>query len=165
MIYLTGQRCTIYSKRGNTFARFDEFRRGICAALPKVEVILDGEIIAIDDEGRIDFWGLMKSCGYLAYAAFDLLWLKGRDLRQLPLTQRKARLKRLLPEAVGPLNVVPWFEEDGRELFEAACQLDLEGIVAKRKADPYGSRTRWWRSGSSMSSRHGVRAYRNVGQV
>jgi len=40
---------------------------------------------------------------------------------------------------------VPSFEEYGRELFEAACQHDLEGIVAKRKADPYGSRTAWYK--------------------
>jgi hypothetical protein len=46
---------------------------------------------------------------------------------------------------VGALNRVPWFEEDGRELFEAACGLDLEGIVAKRKADPYGPKTAWYK--------------------
>jgi bifunctional non-homologous end joining protein LigD len=143
MVYLTGRKCTIYSKRGNAFSRFDELRRRLCTELPKVEVILDGEIIAIDDEGRIDFWGLMKGRGHLAFAAFDLLWLRGRDLRHLPLVQRKKRLERLLPTAVGPLNRIPWFEEDGRELFEAACQLDLEGIVAKRKEDPYGPKTTW----------------------
>jgi bifunctional non-homologous end joining protein LigD len=142
LVYLTGKRCTIHSKRGDAFTRFDELRRRLCAELPRLEVILDGEIIAIDDEGRMDFWGLMKGRGHLAYAAFDILWLRGKDLRELPLIQRKKRLQRLLPEAVG-LNVIPWFEEDGCELFQAARQHDLEGIVAKRKADPYDTRTRW----------------------
>jgi bifunctional non-homologous end joining protein LigD len=41
------------------------------------------------------------------------------------------------------VRAMPCFEEDGRELFEAACQHDLEGIVAKRKADPYGPATSW----------------------
>ena len=40
---------------------------------------------------------------------------------------------------------MPCFEEDGRELFQAACGLDLEGIVAKRKADPYGPKTAWYK--------------------
>jgi ATP-dependent DNA ligase len=99
-VYLSSRKCTIYSKRGNTFSRFDELR---------------------------------------------ILWLRGRDLRHLPLIQRKKRLERLLPEAVAPLNRVPFFTECQRELFEAACQLDLEGIVAKRKADPYNQRVRWWK--------------------
>jgi ATP-dependent DNA ligase len=75
----------------------------------------------------------------------DLLWLNGRDLRQLPLTQRKKRLERLIPASVGALNRVPCFEGEGRELFEAACRLDLEDIVAKRKADPYGIGTPWYK--------------------
>ena len=91
----------------------------------------------------MDFWGLMQGRGHLAYAAFDILWLRGKDLRALPLMERKKHLKRLLPEAVGPLNVIPWFERDGSELFQAVRQYDLEGIVAKRKADPYEVETRW----------------------
>jgi bifunctional non-homologous end joining protein LigD len=78
-------------------------------------------------------------------AVFDLLWVNGRDLRNLPLTQRRKRLERLIPEHSGTLLRVPSFEEYGRELFEAACGLDLEGIVAKRKADPYGPRTAWYK--------------------
>jgi bifunctional non-homologous end joining protein LigD len=74
----------------------------------------------------------MRGRGTLAYAAFDLLWLNGRDLRGLPLAQRKKRLESLIPAAVGALNRAPCFEKEGRELFEAACGLDLEGIVAKR---------------------------------
>jgi bifunctional non-homologous end joining protein LigD len=132
MVYLTGGKCTIYNKRGTAFSKFDDLRRRLCAELPRLEVILDGEIIAIDDQGRMDFWGLMKGRGYLAYAAFDLLWLKGKDLRQLPLIDRKKRLKRLLPETVGPLNVILWFEEDGRELFQAARQYDVSSSVGPR---------------------------------
>jgi bifunctional non-homologous end joining protein LigD len=94
VVYLSRGGCTIYSKRGNRFSRFDELRRGLCAELPRIEVILDGEIIAIDDEGRMDFWSLMGGRGHLAYAAFDLLWLKGNDLRALPLIERKKRLGR-----------------------------------------------------------------------
>lgn len=76
---------------------FDELRRDICAELPRAEVILDGEIVAIDDEGRIDFWSLMRGQGHVHFAVFDILWLNGRDVRDLPLTQCKKRLAKLIP--------------------------------------------------------------------
>jgi bifunctional non-homologous end joining protein LigD len=145
MVYFTRHSCSIYSKRGNRFSRFDELRRRICAELPRRDVILDGEVVAIDDEGRVSFWNLMRGQGYLAFAAFDLLWLNGRDLRQLPLTERKKRLERLIPATTGTLLQVPCFEQHGYELFEATCRLDLEGIVAKRKVDRYGPRTPWYK--------------------
>jgi bifunctional non-homologous end joining protein LigD len=145
MVYLTRKSCTIYSKRGNPMARFRQLAEQLRAELPRREVILDGEVVAIDAEGRINFLDLMRGRGVLAYAAFDLLWLNGRDLRHLPLTQRKKRLEGLIPAAVGALNRVPCFEEEGRDLLEAACRLDLEGVVAKRKADPYGPKTSWYK--------------------
>ena len=145
MLYLTRTGCTFYSKRGNVMRRFADLAQQVRAELPRREVILDGEIVALDDEGRIDFWGLMRGQGTLAYAAFDLLWLSGRDLRALPLARRKQRLERLIPASAGALNRMPCFETEGRELFEAACGLDLEGIVAKQKDDPYESETTWYK--------------------
>ena len=65
-----------------------------------------------------------------------MLWINGRDLRHTPLRQRKRRLEKLIPASVGALNRIPCFEAEGRELFEATCRLDLEGIVAKRRDDP-----------------------------
>jgi bifunctional non-homologous end joining protein LigD len=145
VLYLTRHGCTLYSKRGNPMTRFRDLAEQVRAELPRREVILDGEIVALDVEGRISFWDLMRGRGTLAYAAFDLLWLNGRDLRELPLTKRKRRLERLIPASVGALNRVPCFEEKGQELFEATCRLDLEGVVAKRKADPYGANTAWYK--------------------
>jgi bifunctional non-homologous end joining protein LigD len=81
--------------------RFRDLAEQLWHELPRRDVILDGEIVALDDEGRISFWDLMRGRGTLAYAAFDLLWLNGRDLRQLPLSRRKSRLERLIPVSVG----------------------------------------------------------------
>lgn len=145
MLYLTRTGCTLYSKRGNVMRRFADLARQLGAELPRREVILDGEIIAIDDEGRINFWDLMRGRGTLAYAAFDLLWLNGQDLRELPLARRKRRLERLVPASAGALNRVPCFDREGGELFDAACRLDLEGIVAKRKTDGYSGDTAWYK--------------------
>src|SRR5690349_21909847 len=79
VLNLTRTSCTLYSKRGNRMTRFQELAEQLRAELGRREVILDGEIVAVDDEGRIDFWDLMRGRGILAYAAFDLLWLNGRD--------------------------------------------------------------------------------------
>lgn len=145
LVYITRGLCVMRSKRGNVFSRFAELGRAICEQLRAREAIFDGEIVALDREGRVSFWDLMRSQGTLAYAAFDLLWLNGRDLRGLPLTRRKKLLERLIPAAVGPISRAPCFEEEGRDLFEAACGLDLEGIVAKRKADTYQGQTVWYK--------------------
>ena len=79
----------------------------------------------------------------MAYVAFDLLWLDGRDVRDLPLIERKRRLTRLIGDQTGSVMRSLVVEACGGELFEAVCRLDLEGIVAKRKADPYEEQTRW----------------------
>jgi bifunctional non-homologous end joining protein LigD len=115
------------------------------AELDVKDAVLDGEVVVLDDEGRMDFRMLLSGRGWLHYAAFDLLWLNGRDLRDLPLASRKRRLEQLI-QANGPtLSRVFATEEHGRELFEAAQRLDLEGIVAKRKAHPYSPEIVWYK--------------------
>jgi hypothetical protein len=74
-----------------------------------------------------------------------VLWLNGKDLRRLPLIKRKRRLELLIPTNNSTLSRVLAVEEHGRELYEAAQRLDLEGIVAKRKADPYSPQTVWYK--------------------
>ena len=59
---------------------------------------------------------------------FNMLWLDGHDLRELPLIERKRRLKRLIRP---PVLYVDHFEAHGMDLFKATCDNDLEGIVAK----------------------------------
>jgi bifunctional non-homologous end joining protein LigD len=145
MFYLTRQGAAFYSKRGNRMTRFQALAEQVRAELRVRDVILDGEIVALDSEGRVSFWDLMRGRGTLAYATFDVLWLNGRDLRGLRLINRKERLEQLIPASVGPINPLPCFENDGLELFTAACRLDLEGIVAKRKADGYGPETAWYK--------------------
>jgi bifunctional non-homologous end joining protein LigD len=74
--------------------------------------------------------------GNLHHAAFDALWIDGRDLRPLLLTRRKQLLTGLIPATTAALSQVFSIAERGRDLFAAVERLDLEGIVAKRKADP-----------------------------
>src|SRR4051812_43408759 len=67
MLYLTRHACSLYSKRGNRMTRFHQLAEQVAAELGRREVILDGEIVALDKEGRISFWDLMRGRGILAY--------------------------------------------------------------------------------------------------
>src|SRR5215471_6853171 len=67
------------------------------------------------------------------FFAFDLLFLDGEDLRALPLIERKARLKQLQRRKRSPVLYVDHIEARGRQFFDKVLELDLEGIVAKRK--------------------------------
>jgi hypothetical protein len=122
----------MYSKRGNRFSRFEELRQRICRELPRRELILDGEIVAINPDGFVDFYAMMRGGSHLAYVAFEVLWLNGRDLRGLPLVKRKQALKRLIPKASPTLLRVPASRSTG-----APCSRPRAGWISR------GS----WRSG------------------
>ena len=143
LLYVTRKGCWFRSKRGNILKRFQEVCYWVREELPVKEAILDGEVVALDSEGRQNFRGLVAGQGNLHYAAFDALWVNGKDLRTLPLTRRKRALHRLVPATTTVVSQVFSIEERGRDMFAAAERLDLEGIVAKRKADPYGPETVW----------------------
>ncbi len=137
LLYVTRKGCELRSKRGNLLKRFQELCYWVREELPVREAILDGEVVALDEEGRQNFRALTSGKGNLHYAAFDALWIDGKDLRGLPLTRRKRALHGLVPATTTVLSQVFSVEERGRDMLAAADRLDLEGIVAKRKADPY----------------------------
>jgi bifunctional non-homologous end joining protein LigD len=110
------------------------------------DMIIDGEICALDENGAPDFAALQAALSEgktdaLVYFAFDLLFKGGEDLRTLPLTDRKARLQQLLSDAGDDarLRFVEHFESGGEALLRSACRLSLEGIVSKRGDAPYVS--------------------------
>jgi bifunctional non-homologous end joining protein LigD len=124
-------------------SRFEELAYHVRAELGRIEAILDGEVIALDPDGRQSFRDLMSRRGNLHYAAFDLLWLDGKDLRDRPLFRRRQQLECLIPATSTMLSRIFAVEGRGLDLFRAVERLDLEGIVAKRKADPYAPSTTW----------------------
>jgi bifunctional non-homologous end joining protein LigD len=71
------------------------------------------------------------------FLAFDLLFLNWEDLRTLPLIERKARLKRLLRRKGSMVLYVDHIDSAGQRLFDKVCEMDLEGIVTKRKDSVY----------------------------
>ena len=78
------------------------------------------------------------------FYAFDLIWLNGTDLRQLPLLERKRQLRRVIGKRRnGHLLYAEHIEQGGTDFFRLVCGNDLEGIVAKHRAEPYSPRARW----------------------
>ena len=143
-IYGSAEGCEIRSAWNDRFEHFSELRSRVTRVLGSRDVILDGEIVSLDHRGRPVFAELLRGRGYLAFAAFDLLWLDGRDLRDEPLAVRKRELGALLPSDTGPLYKIFALAEHGRALFEATRKMELEGIVAKRSCDPYHIETVWY---------------------
>jgi bifunctional non-homologous end joining protein LigD len=116
--------------------------------LPGVSsAVIDGELVACDGDGLPDFYALhFRRHGHaLCVWAFDLLHLNGRDLRELPLHERKAKLVRLLTRVrVDWLHLSETFA-DGTKLLAEAERMRLEGIVSKHVDAPYrsGKRSEW----------------------
>ena len=112
--------------------------------------ILDGEIVALDDQGRPSFSLMQQRTGFqpgkrrlpgregvpVIYYAFDLLYLDGVDLRRVSLEQRKQQLQSVIENSV-VVHFSDHYPEKGIALFEAARQRGLEGIVAKKRSSTY----------------------------
>lgn len=112
-------------------------REGLVHEINAESAILDGELVVTDQLGRSIFTDMMKRKKLVRYFAFDLLSLNGEDLRSLPLLTRKKKLKLILPSRSMNVLYVDHAIGAGQRLFELACQIDLEGIVAKRADSPY----------------------------
>ncbi|MFL5534326.1 MAG: DNA ligase D, partial [Gemmatimonadales bacterium] len=146
------QTSRLLSRNGNDLsACFPEIVQAL-KALPFERVLLDGELVALDEQGRPNFQRLQQRAQLrraldirhavvdcpVTFYAFDLLAFDGFDLRGLPLSTRKGLLQRVAPLA-GVIRYLDHFEDDGIVLYQQVQKLGLEGIVAKRGDSPYKS--------------------------
>ncbi|MGZ5537539.1 MAG: non-homologous end-joining DNA ligase [Chthoniobacterales bacterium] len=128
-------------------ARFPNVVRAL-AEVPG-DFAIDGEIVALDEEGRPSFQILQNnvSKAYDAYFyAFDLLNRNGEELLRLPIEERRAFLDELLPEPNDPLRRSPLLDAPSGQVLEAVRKLGLEGVVGKRNGSLYqpGERSGAW---------------------
>ena len=113
------------------------------------DAVLDGEIVAVDDQGRAQFQLLQNyqrtGRGDLVYYAFDLLYLDGRDLRDLPLIERKEALRRIVRDSPY-IRFSDHIETQGISFFKSAVEAGLEGIIGKDSSSLYrdGTRSASW---------------------
>ncbi|MCR3921711.1 MAG: DNA ligase D [Firmicutes bacterium] len=137
----------LYSRNLNSFTQlFDPIAKALTGG---VDAVYDGEVVILDELGRSKFQLLQNyakgGVGELTYFVFDLLYLEGKDLRSLPLQERKAKLKQfLLAQPI--IRYVDEIAESGKAFFAVAEENGLEGIIAKRSASRYqeGKRSNEW---------------------
>jgi bifunctional non-homologous end joining protein LigD len=143
---VAGGEATLTSRRGNDLtSRFPEVAKAIGRATKSPDCVLDGEVCALDDDGRSSFSVMQQGSGPLVFYVFDVLEVDGKPLVELPLRERRERLEQLLDRRNETVRLSEAFE-DGRALYEAAKEQGLEGVIAKRADSRYqpGKRTREW---------------------
>ena len=141
---VAGDRCRLYTRSGQDWTeKFASIAAPLCE-LKVGSALLDGEIVALDDEGRSSFsllqHGLKEGRIPLTYYVFDILELDGRDVRDEPLKRRKEILRRLLQGAPDAIRYSEDVTGQGDKVLAQACRLGLEGIVSKQADKPYVSR-------------------------
>jgi bifunctional non-homologous end joining protein LigD len=146
--YLEAGEPTLMSRKANDLTkRFESVAKELVKAVKTPDCVLDGEVCALDEEGRATFSAMQqgKPGTRYIYVVFDLLEQEGQPLIDLPLTDRRERLRNLLDRRNRTVQLSEAFD-DGQALFEAAKQQRFEGIVAKRLESRYlpGKRTREW---------------------
>ena len=166
LIIKEGERLSLQTRKGNELL---EFFPEIAADMRKLpDCAIDGELVMLDENGKPAFHQLRGRCAMrdatrigraaaskpAAVFAFDVLALRGKDLRKLPLVKRKAALQKEL-RATERIVYCQHVGESGDKLFQAADQLGLEGIIGKRADSPYlRGRTVNWVKVKTAHGRH-----------
>ena len=142
-LHVEKHRATIRTRSGLDWsAKFPDIA---AAAKPLPDCIVDGEVVALDAHGMPSFAALQAALSEdktqeLVLFAFDLLFTGKRDVRSLPLNERKELLKDLLgADAAARVRYVEHFESGADAVLESACKMHLEGIVSKKLDAPYVS--------------------------
>ncbi len=152
-----GYRAVVYLNKGEIEMRsrnnksFNEKFYPVYEALKqwKINAVFDGEIMVLNDKGISNFSNLQswrsEADGELIFYLFDVLWLEGYNLMQLPLTERKEILQIISPNT-NMIRLSESFDAGATEFFEVAKKLDLEGIIAKKADSIYvpDFRSREW---------------------
>jgi bifunctional non-homologous end joining protein LigD len=146
--YCYGSDVTIMSRKNLSF---NQKFSPIVTALRELglNAVIDGEIVALNEDGKSDFQLLQQwqktGQGELFYFVFDLLWINGYNITDLPLHERKDILQQILPQHP-TIRYSDHIEQAGKQFFKAAIQQGLEGIMAKAINSPYSPklRTRHW---------------------
>jgi bifunctional non-homologous end joining protein LigD len=143
----TADGVAFYSRNGKSLAKKFPYIVEALSDLPE-DTIIDGELVALDESGRPEFNRLQNysdAYQHIRYFVFDVLVLKGRDLRNLRLSERRKHLA-LLPFTDQRIVLSEVFDVPAETMLAAVKQQGLEGVVAKRKDSLYesGKRSGAW---------------------
>jgi len=140
-LHLVNDDIRVFTRRGNDWTKRLKKIAGDAYLINAGSAIIDGEVVVPAAGGGTDFSVLQNELKgkstKIVMVAFDLLYLNGYDLRKLPLTERKAHLKKLIAKTA--IQFSESFELDGREMYQHACKVGLEGVVSKVRDSRYVS--------------------------
>jgi len=141
---VSGASVKLYTRNGLDWTGKFQTVADALAALQLKDVLIDGEVAVAQANGRTDFSALQKSLENgvatgVSYFAFDLLAEGAKNLRKLPLRQRKARLEKVLAKAKAPIRLSPVVEGDGPDVLKAFAEKGFEGVVSKKADSLYRS--------------------------
>ena len=124
--------------------RFPSVTRAL-EALPD-ETLIDGEVVAVDENGRPSFSSLQNFDRAPVFYAFDLPMLAGEDLTRRPLDDRRKALRKLTSQLRDPIRFSETFETSAAHMLAVVREQGLEGVVARRRNSPYepGRRSGAW---------------------
>ena len=125
-----GHRCELISRNGHVFKSWPQLSEEIAHAVRASDVVLDGEICCLRPDGRSDFKSLLFRREWPYFYAFDLLALNGRDLRSLPLLERKRRLFAIMPRIESRVLYLDHVHERGVDLYSVEESNSRERLSA-----------------------------------
>jgi bifunctional non-homologous end joining protein LigD len=170
--HVSGGQVRLFTKGGFDWAARMPAIAQALQALQVDDAVIDGEAWMEGPDGISDFFALQaalakKHAPAAFLYAFDLLHLNGEDLRARPLTERRELLEDLLTNATRPIRFSEAFEDDGPTIAAMACQMGLEGIVAKLRDAPYrsGRSETWLKIKCTQSATFVVTGYDPDGRV
>jgi ATP-dependent DNA ligase len=135
-----GDRVRLFTRNGHNWTDRYPLIAETALRIHTSHFVLDGEAVLLGVDGVSDFDGLhsRQHDDEVQFYAFDMLALEGDDLRKLPLHLRKTNLQRLLARRADAIHLAPFEQgEIGPDLFRAACDMQLEGLVSKRRESRY----------------------------
>ena len=138
-------RAWLYSRNGKDFSgRFPSVTRAL-EALPD-ETLIDGEVVAVDKQGKPSFSSLQNFDRAPMFYAFDLPTHAGEDLKQRSLDERRKALRKLTRQLKDPIRFSETFDATAADMLAVVREQELEGVVAKRRDSHYepGSRSGAW---------------------
>jgi bifunctional non-homologous end joining protein LigD len=146
IVTMRGGEAELRSRRDQDLTeRFRPVARGLAQAVRTPNCVLDGEVCALDEQGRASFSAMQQGGHQLVFYAFDVLEIEGEPVVDLPFTERHERLRDLLMPDSAAVRLSETFD-DGPALMKAAKNQGLEGVMAKKASSRYdpGKRSRDW---------------------
>jgi len=135
LAYFENGSARLISRKGNVYKSFPGLCGSLAYSLRLQDAILDGEIVHLDPAGKPHFLSLVRCRLPLQFVAFDLLWLNGKDLRNMPLAARKRILRSVVPVKSGSILYADFVDANGKELYRAVCENDLEELSPNGRTD------------------------------